>query len=243
MMPTTNVRKHVVPLGTEVSLTRQVIYTQFGESIHDVVPVSGVTARSQLLADMVARGIGPSASNPLVVHRADARGLHRIEYTTGGDVWAPASGLLDFPTKSAADSWATANPGMLTLGDEATIPGGTLWWNGTKWIGGEPASVTFRDIYSASGVSPVRIHHDRGWAQLEGRIVSTSAAFVAGTTYYLGDLPTGWRPQEEAVFGVSVAGTSFARLLLQPNGNIRFNTNASFTAALDMGVSGLRWRL
>lgn len=133
MMPTTNVRKHIVPLGSEVSLTRQVIYTQFGESIHDVVPVANATERAQLVTDMNAKGKGPSAANPLVVHRADAPGLHRIESTVDGSAWVPASGVLRFVDLASATAWATAYGGLLSQGDVAYIGGIEHVYTGTTW--------------------------------------------------------------------------------------------------------------
>ena len=136
MMPTTNLRKHVTPLGSEVSLTREVIYTQFGESIHDVIPVANVTARGQLVTDMVAKGKGPSAANPLVVYRADAPGLHRIESTTDGVAWVPSSSLPHFPDVAAATSFATANPGLLTVGDRCVAGSTTYVWSGSAWQNG-----------------------------------------------------------------------------------------------------------
>lgn len=137
-MPTTNARGHIIPLGSEASFTREVFYTQFGLSINDIRPVANATARDQFVTDMVAAGLGPSSSHPLFVMRADAPGLHRIEYTIDGTVWVPASGRLQFSSLTAANSWATANPSLLTTGDVAMIAGKEYRWVGS-WLSTDPA--------------------------------------------------------------------------------------------------------
>lgn len=134
-MPGTNSRKHVVPLSSEASFTRATIFEQFGQSISDVVPVANVTERAQVVADLVADGVGPTSTRPVVVIRGDARGLHRVEYSYDGTTWLTASGVLSFSTKSAADSFGTANGGLLTIGDHAKINGREYAWSGAAWVG------------------------------------------------------------------------------------------------------------
>ena len=128
-----NARKHTVPAPADATITRAMIFETFGNSIRDVVPVANATERAQLVTDLTAKGQAPSASRPLVVYRNDARGLHRIEYTFDGSVWIPASGVLEFPSKTVADSWGTANGGLLTAGDECRIGGVGYIWGGTAW--------------------------------------------------------------------------------------------------------------
>lgn len=135
-MPTTNARKHTIPAGGDKSFNRATIFEAFGNSIHDVVPVASVLERTQLVSALNAKGVGPSPTNPVVVLRGDARGLHRIEYCmeSTGTIWLPASGVLDFANKSAADSFGSANPGLLTAGDRCRISGTEWRWTGTKWV-------------------------------------------------------------------------------------------------------------
>ncbi|EIC09160.1 hypothetical protein OR221_0868 [Microbacterium laevaniformans OR221] len=129
-MPTTNARRHIIPTGDEASFTREVIFKQFGESIRDVVPVANILDRTQLVSDLTDAGVGPSATRPLTVHRADAPGLHRLEVTVDGTVWAPVSGPLRFATKTEADSWGTANVALLTTGDRCVAAGVEYQWQG-----------------------------------------------------------------------------------------------------------------
>ncbi len=150
MMPTTNLRKHVIPLGSEASLTREVLFKLFGESIHDIVPVANVTARGQLVAAMVEAGKPPTSSDPLVVFRADAPGLHRIEYTTDGSVWVVAGGPLAFTDITAAKSWATANASLLSNGDRCLAGGIEYVWRGV-WV--SASGVMVPDAVTGAGVS------------------------------------------------------------------------------------------
>ena len=124
----------MIPTGTEASFTRGAIFEQFGLSISDVVPVANVTDRAQVVADLTAKGRGPSSTRPLVVIRADAPGLRRIEYTYDGTVWVPASGVTDFVTKGDADSFATAHAGLLTAMDRCVAGGVQYVWSGTAWL-------------------------------------------------------------------------------------------------------------
>lgn len=132
-MVTSNARKHVIPSGADQSITRETIFEAFGNSIRDVVGVESATERAQLVTDLTAEGQGPTGSRPLVVHRSDAPGLHRIEYTVNGAVWLPASGDLQFASQAAADAFGTANGGLLSLGDRAVIAGKSFEWAGGAW--------------------------------------------------------------------------------------------------------------
>lgn len=133
-MPTTNARRHVIPAGADQSFTRATIFSAFGNSIRDIVPVATVTDRAALISDLTTAGQAPSATKPLVVYRADAPGMHRLEYTTNGTVWLPASGSLIFASKSAADSFGTSNSGLLSVGDECRVGALRYLWSGTAWV-------------------------------------------------------------------------------------------------------------
>lgn len=190
MMPTKNLRGHTIPLPTEASFTIDAIFEAFGESIHDVIPVANSTARGQLVSDMVAKSKGPSASNPLVVHRADAPGLHRIEYTVDGTVWVPASGLLRFVDKAAATSWATSNPGMLSPGDRAVVGGVDYVWAGTAWRPAKTFGLAVRtaDPMTIGAGSYSRYDANTFWA------TNTGDGVAQGVTYNNGWVITtpGW---------------------------------------------------
>ncbi|MEA1264257.1 hypothetical protein MicroSTF_14535 [Microbacterium sp. STF-2] len=174
-MPTTNARKQTIPTGAEQSVSRATIFSALGNSIRDVVSVANTTARGQLVNDLVAVGQGPASDKPLVVHRADAPGLHRLEYTVDGSVWLPASGVLTFASKAAADSFATSYPGLLTAGDECRVGTVVYRWSGTVWYlpvaGGYVSAGT-----NASGV--VQVAHGMGKAPLAVTPVMSSGSPV-----------------------------------------------------------------
>lgn len=126
-------RKRTIPAGGDPSVSRVTIFEAFGLSINDVVPVVNATERAQVVTDLNAKNQGPTSSRPLIVSRADARGLHRIEYSYDGTVWLPASSELTFASVSDATSWATSNPSLLTAGDECIIAGVAYVWQGGAW--------------------------------------------------------------------------------------------------------------
>lgn len=146
-----NARKHVTPDGSDVSVGRATIFDQFGQSISDVVPVANTTDRAQVVADLTAEGHGPTASRPLVVIRADAPGLHRIEYTYDGTTFVSGSGTMHFASKGEADSFATSNSSMLTEGDRCIAGGVEYRRAGASWV--PAAGAVTPTAVSGAGVS------------------------------------------------------------------------------------------
>jgi putative component of toxin-antitoxin plasmid stabilization module len=170
-MPTTNARKHKIPAGGEQTVNRKTIFEDWGNSIRDIVPVATINERTQVLNALAAAGEGPSAARPLVVLRADARGMHRIEYTTDGAVWVPASGVMGFASLTAATSFATSSGGYLAAGDRCRISGTEWRWTGAKWV---PAG---NGLLAAAQVLPQNL------------ILTTAVTEVAGLS--LAGCPTG----------------------------------------------------
>lgn len=103
-------------------------------SINDVIPVANATEATQV-AVAIAQSGQNLATTPVVVSRADAPALNRIEYTydPAGLVWLPASGTLDFATVAAANAWASSNGGLLVVDDRCRINGVQYRWTGTAW--------------------------------------------------------------------------------------------------------------
>lgn len=81
----TSPRKHTVPAEGETP--RFEAFNELGASVNDIVPVANVTARAQLVSDLVAEGNGPTTARPLFVARGDANPGARIESTTDGTTW------------------------------------------------------------------------------------------------------------------------------------------------------------
>jgi len=186
-----NARKHQIPAGGDTSVSRATIFETFGNSIRDVVPVANVTERALLVSALASAGFAPSPSNPLVVYRADARGLHRLEYTADGAVWVSASGLLEFASKAEADSWGVSNASMLTVGDRASVGGVPYVWNGTGWARSNDRAIT---------------------AQIRkgGTQASLTSSFANVLTLTVTDAPAGrWRLDAVAVTYSNAVATHF----------------------------------
>lgn len=173
----TNARKHVTPDGDDVSVTRATIFEQFGQSINDVVPVANTTERGQLVTDLVAAGVGPSSSRPLIVLRGDAPGLHRLEYTYDGSVWI-TSGDLRFSTTATRDSWTTANPGLLTAGDQCIVGATTYVWSGTAWQNNTMFTAAMNSSLMGSPTIDSRL-----LVQFGSRVGITNGSSVLATTF------------------------------------------------------------
>lgn len=197
-MPTTNLRKHTIPSGADKSFNRATIFEAFGNSIHDIVPVANTTERAQLVAALNAKGAGPTAANPLVVHRADAPGLHRIEYSADGTVWL--SDVLFFTTKDAADSFAASNGGLLTVGDECQAGSMRYAWSGTAWLEldtGWVAVPTLGQGWSALPGAAPRVRRVGKQVFLEGALNLGGGAAWAN----LLTIPEGFRPKRNTYTG------------------------------------------
>lgn len=191
-VPTTNARKHVIPAGADQSITRETIFAAFGNSIRDVIPVANATERGQIVDALVAKGQGPTAARPLVTLRADAPGLHRIEYSSNGTVWLSASGVLTFASKAAADSFGTANGGLLSVGDECRVGSARYTWSGTAWVIIDTGWVALTlnanwSVYTGGEAPKYRVVN--GILHMVGR---TNATAAAGGV--IGVLPSAARP-------------------------------------------------
>lgn len=172
-----NARKHTIPSGADQSITRATIFEAFGNSIRDIVPVANATERAQLVTALTGKGQGPSTDRPLFVFRNDAPGLHRVEYTENGTLWLPFSGVQTFATKAAADSFGTANGGLLSVGDEARINGVIYRWSGTVWY--QPFAGA-RVSAGTDGSGKVTVTHGMGKAPASANAVIASDSPIIG---------------------------------------------------------------
>jgi hypothetical protein len=137
-----NARKHEIPNPGDLTVTWETIFETFGNSINDVVPVATTAERAQVVAALAAAGQGPSPTRPLIVARGDAPGLRRVEVTFDGVEFVPlGAGGLRFATREEANSWGTANGGLLSAGDRAVINNLDARWSGTGWdVDGDTAT-------------------------------------------------------------------------------------------------------
>lgn len=99
-----NDRKHVVfGEGEQPSMAG---FNAAFESINDVVPVADTTERAA-----VAAAVGPTASRPLFVWRADAAERQNLEVTTDGTTWHSITA-----GRISGKMWRTGTAQALTVG-------------------------------------------------------------------------------------------------------------------------------
>lgn len=222
----TNARGHVTPDGLDVSVSRGTIFDAFGNSIRDIPSVANTTARAQLVSDLTDEGQAPSSTKPLYVYRADAPGLHRIEYTSDGSVWVPTSGVLRFSDNTARDSWTTSNAGLLSVGDRCLSNGVEFRWDGDSWeppVSGTPVLVsTFGTAVAAGSVAPPMV-----WAI--GDTCFISGTVVVSTGYnenFLMEIPAGFRlngSRADTMIGTGLSNTGkvFELYMLKSNHRVQ----------------------
>lgn len=215
-------------------------------SINDVIPVANSTEATQVVQAVVAAGQAV-ASSPVTVSRANARGLHRIEicFDPTGAIWLPASGILTFASKAAADSWGSSNAAYLTAGDSCWVGFTQYLWTGSAWIGGT-SGITFTGAYSSSGTTPVLAAIEGHRAYLEGVVVSTSQTYAAGTSYTLanaGGVPAAFCPLMNQSFVCTSNATAVAAVTVTTAGAISIVLNVGFTGALALNLGGISWRI
>lgn len=126
-------------------------------SVNDIVPVASATEQAQIATALSGTDFPVGASRPLVTARANARGLHMVELSTDGSVFVPVSGVLSFTTKTAANSWATANAALLTVGDRCVAAGLDYRWSGSAWKGVLPYGEKWSGVTSSVGI--VTVNH------------------------------------------------------------------------------------
>lgn len=103
----TDARKHtIVADGDSVDPTAWI--GDLSASIRDIIQVDNTTARAAVIDALTAAGIGPSATNPVYVHRTDAPPGRELEVTTDGSAWgaipSSAAGVVAMASGSVAAS-------------------------------------------------------------------------------------------------------------------------------------------
>lgn len=185
-------------------------------SINDAIPVANATEATQV-AVAIANAGQNLATTPVVVTRADARGLHRVEitYDPNGIVWVPASGVLTFVTIEDANAWATANTTLLTPGDEAIIASVKYMWTGTAWMGGTITLTNFSSAWSATGgYAPTLVRKGK-----TRTIYGAASRGSGGSLSSILVLPAEDRPANNTFLPGNATGAGVAYALgVQPNG-------------------------
>jgi len=200
----TDVKKHTSIAAGEVpsraSLASSIL------SINDIIPVANATEAGQVATAAASAGQVLSSA-PITVSRADAPGLHRIELSTDGTNWRPASGVLHFTNDTARDSWTTTNSALLSVNDVCVSNGFNGYWNGSAWVQDVDWTTSLVTL-GASLSNPGGV-----WVGFKllrrGRVVFlTGAANTTGTIAngaVIGTVSAGYRPSSY-VAGTVIAG-------------------------------------
>lgn len=82
-----------------------------------VLPVANTTARAQLITDLGTAGKSPSATNPVLVYRADATVGLEVEVTEDGTNWRAIP---------SAGAWRTYTPALTGTGSNPALGSGAV---------------------------------------------------------------------------------------------------------------------
>lgn len=168
-------------------------------------------------------GVVISQTHPFT---AAAGGTVLLRSQAEQDAWTPQSGQEAFRLDTQQ---------LLVFMPNATTPG---WFH----TAGKPttSAPTFAGIYSAGAPAP-RVVEQAGRVSLEGTVTSSSANFVAGTTYTLGSIPSAKAPVAARKFACMSNGTAVALVTVDTNGALTMVLNSTFTGALSLSLDGCSW--
>lgn len=233
-----NARRHTIPAGTDQTINRATIFETFGQSVHDVVPVASATDQDLLVSDMQAASVGPSTSNPLVTVRADAPGLHRIELTTDGTTWVPASGVLHFVDDTAKDTFTASNPGLFSIGDRCFAGGIEYRWNGT-WVRFDTGwlNVTLDSAYTYQNRTP-QVRRVGSVVYYRGDVKPKTGTFAASAVITVGTAGVPLEARPTGVENRQLAGNSAGvdvRGYVASSGDVVVVTGPSVPVYADLG--------
>lgn len=127
-------RSHIVPANTDHPSRATLL--NLALNIRDVIPTATTTTRAAIITAMAAAGVSVSTTNPVYVHRANARPDSAIEVTTDGTTWLaiPLTTLQNFtdtPVLGASTTAPTLGTGSSVAGTHAQVG---QWVSGTGVI-------------------------------------------------------------------------------------------------------------
>lgn len=204
-------------------------------SINDVVPCANPTEQAQIGSALAGTPYPVSSSRPLVTVRADARPLHQLEVSRDGSTFVPQSGVLQFASDSARDTWTSANSGLLSFGDHCVSAGLDGVWDGTKWIQDTNYATTPLTLsgtfahYTSGGWSGVQVARRGRVVYLNGPVVNPSA-WAGNDT--VGTLAAGYRPPIRIAGAGGINGTTYAEVAITAAGIVTVNAPASGGSSL-----------
>lgn len=161
---------------------------------------------------------------------------------------ASRGGVVMFRDQTERDAWTNPVDGQLAhvISLDATFE----WVDSTiKWVhvGGKPVASTpfsYQSGYSTEtnpAVTPARLVEQCGRIFLEGRMISVSAGFAAGTFYLVATITdnTKW-PSKLTSFPANVNDV-YGVIRVDVDGTIRFTPSQSFTGPLQLNLASVSW--
>lgn len=137
----TDARGHTVPAAGDHPSRAALLALSL--AIRDPIPVANTTARGTLITTLTSAGVGPSTTNPVYVHRADARADAALEVTTDGTTWRAVPLTNGLTAYTPALTAQTTNP---TLGTGSSASG--TYDQAAGWVKGE-----LDIVFGTSGVN------------------------------------------------------------------------------------------
>lgn len=214
-----NLRKHDIPAGTDASITRATIFETFGNSINDIIPVSGNTERAQVISDLIAAGFTIDGTHPVFIYNAANAGLHRVEVTFDGTVFIPLSGVLEFASVGARDTWSTANSSLLRNGDKCIVGTVEYTWTSGAWA----APFTSWTTQTAANDWTANTGGNAPQVSRDGYLISWRGGMFGGSSgNFATTVPTWARPARDARIGGVILSdnTSLGRVRVATNGQV-----------------------
>lgn len=210
-------------------------------SINDVMPCTNTTTQASQAAAVSAAGVSFS-TNPLVTIRANAPGLHRIEYTYDGTNFLPASSVLHFSSTSAMNTFATANAALLTFGDSAWVGSALYQWNGSAFVAYDSGwiALTYSSGFGANsfGFSPaIRVVDNR--CTLRGTVLKTSGS-LSGGDQPVATFSASLRPAAVTYSVQQGGGQAVVNMQLDQNGVLTCKSSPTATSSW-VSLDGFTW--
>lgn len=117
-------RKHTVPAAG--STPRRSFIDDLSLSINDFIPVGSSTEQAQVVTDLTAKGVAPTAADPVFFYRTDTGALVRHNGTAEVQIAGPQTRVWESRRAAGPDAgFTTANTGL--AGPFApTVPAGTF---------------------------------------------------------------------------------------------------------------------
>lgn len=230
-----NLRKHEVPAGGDASIQRATIFETFGNSINDVVPVSGNTERAQVVTDLVAAGATIDSTHPVFFSNAANAGLHRTEVTFDGSTFLPVSGVLEFSSVGARDTWTSANSSLLRNNDKCTVGTTEYVWVSGSWV----APFTSWTTQSAANDWTANTGGNAPQISRDGYVITWRGGMFGGSSGNFATTVPAWaRPARDARIGGVILSdnTSLGRVRVATNGQVFLSGSISTDAQFQWSV-------